>query len=804
MYAYLWDNHTRAFILVPQNSTGVSGGLRPVFREELEETGLGARFDFASAATAPLLWADKNRYFLQGIEVARTEKAVWKQPLKFAFNEAGFPELAQNRGLALTAVDIEAFRAKNSAALSALTQDAIRKIKELYDYCAGQTDIVYIAFSGGKDSMVLLDLCHQALSPDVPVVFSDTDMELPSTYDLWARIKARYPERPFIRARSHLKAEQSWRLFGPPGRSLRWCCAVHKNAPALAKLKEYCGKTDLRAAAFVGVRREESFARRMYEEIGDGVKNPTQINLAPLLDWASHEIWLYTLARALPVNAAYRLGFARVGCVLCPESSERHSWNSQKFFGAEVGKLADIIIATSGKDLSGQAARDDFIGKRHWQARKSGAALKAGLSRPQCLETETGAVFSCSAFAPARFFEWLKTIGAVFAKSRREYEIITADGSFCCFLDPLKNEINVVFASDAAKKKILPAVRKIIHKAIACVGCRVCQAACPTGALRMRGAQAKIDADKCTHCLRCQFLNLGCWRFDSLVMPDAPAKSFKGFNLYKTFGLRSEFLEVLLATREKFADPAVNTRMNIDKQVASAKCWFRQAELLDGNRPTRLLELFAAPGGMTRRENWHLLWFNLANNAPLIRVFILRLRLGQVYADEELWAALAEDIGEKSRKGALSSLKNTLRASPFGRQVEDIHKPPPDVVGACPAVFTGNSRMTAIARQPVNPDRLALLYCLFWIAAKTGRRSFTVRELLAADMDSDYISPLVAFGADTEEFVKTCRGLSVSHPDYLSCNFTLNLDEINLRTDSKTLSDVIDLLARDQGGDNAI
>lgn len=50
-----------------------------------------------------------------------------------------------------------------------------QRIKEWYDYWNGD---VYISYSGGKDSTVLLDLVR-SMYPDVPAVFLDTGLEYP-------------------------------------------------------------------------------------------------------------------------------------------------------------------------------------------------------------------------------------------------------------------------------------------------------------------------------------------------------------------------------------------------------------------------------------------------------------------------------------------------------------------------------------------------------------------------------------------------------------------------------------------------
>lgn len=49
------------------------------------------------------------------------------------------------------------------------------RIIEWYEYFGGN---VYVAFSGGKDSTVLLDIVRR-IYPDVPAVFCDTGLEFP-------------------------------------------------------------------------------------------------------------------------------------------------------------------------------------------------------------------------------------------------------------------------------------------------------------------------------------------------------------------------------------------------------------------------------------------------------------------------------------------------------------------------------------------------------------------------------------------------------------------------------------------------
>ena len=50
-----------------------------------------------------------------------------------------------------------------------------QRIRQWYDYWDGN---VYVSFSGGKDSTVLLDIARK-MYPDIPAVFCDTGLEYP-------------------------------------------------------------------------------------------------------------------------------------------------------------------------------------------------------------------------------------------------------------------------------------------------------------------------------------------------------------------------------------------------------------------------------------------------------------------------------------------------------------------------------------------------------------------------------------------------------------------------------------------------
>jgi hypothetical protein len=177
MYSYVWDKKTHGYLLTTQTGKFVANEIRPVFAQELSLTGLEKYFEYDNCEIRPLLWAQKNVYLLNGEKVAQLDNTQYGKPLNIQVFFEG--------KLKLEPVDIAAMVAANADIMDIVVADAKRRTKELYDGSIKRCDIAYIAFSGGKDSVVLLDICHRVLPLSVPVIFSDTDMELPDTYKVW-------------------------------------------------------------------------------------------------------------------------------------------------------------------------------------------------------------------------------------------------------------------------------------------------------------------------------------------------------------------------------------------------------------------------------------------------------------------------------------------------------------------------------------------------------------------------------------------------------------------------------------------
>ncbi len=793
MYFFKWDKKTGGYLLTNQTGRYVANEIRPVFADELTMTELGKRFEYNKKEIRPLMWAKKNTYLIAdvdemgesiGREVAQLNNTQYGKPLS--------PEFFFTGKMKLEPVNIEAMVSANAKMMDIIVADAKRRVKELYDADIGRCDIAYIAFSGGKDSVVLLDICHRVLPLSVPVIFSDTDMELPDTYKIWAEIKKLYPEREFIRAKADSSALENWKCFAPPSRTIRWCCSVHKSTPAVMMLKDKLQKSVIKVLAFVGVRGDESYSRSFYEDATDGVKNASQLNRMPILDWGAHELWLYIFANHLTINHAYRKGLSRVGCIMCPESSKKYVWFVDRAYPHELKPYSDIIIETSNKIFSTIAEKTEFIGSLNWQARKSGSVLRDTITIPFEEHKDLTVTFQSSYFTKRLFFEWIKTLGTVVkehdtAQQRLKLPNTLDKGIPFCYNVSCAGEDTVIFEfRDINEKKVmLPLLRAMMKKVSACIACRCCEAECPAGAITNTQGKLTIDGSKCTKCRKCYEIDTSCWRFKSMYKSEIERGKMSSINKYNNFGLREKgnelWISLLIELGEKFF-PWHDGHALGHPKVDAASSWFKQALLINDNRkPTSLIRLFQNKGAESSL-GWEFIWIALANNAMIVKWFVTNTVINKSYTTEQLSQMLDEmypSLGKTTIKGGLAALKDMLTKSPLGGE------------GAVTLPLMKGRTVQSLTRKAKDVNSLTLLYSLYLIAEKTERSSFTVRELLNANEESLFVSPLIAFGILPDTFKRQCEGLRSKYPGYIETTFTHGNDELTIFPNIHSMEDII-------------
>lgn len=194
-------------------------------------------------------------------------------------------------------------------------------------YALNPKDGFYLGFSGGKDSVALLQLAKLA-GINYKAVHNVTGIDAPDTIYF---IKRYFPEVEFQHAKeNYLELVEK---KGLPRMNMRFCCE---------RLKERIGAGNV---VLTGVRHDESAKRAAYSPVEiwsrrkehEGkdkarsidtiiqnehqcIKGKDRVMVYPILDWTEEDVWEFIDEYDLPINPCYRL-FCRVGCMYCPYAS---------------------------------------------------------------------------------------------------------------------------------------------------------------------------------------------------------------------------------------------------------------------------------------------------------------------------------------------------------------------------------------------------------------------------------------------------------------------------------------------------
>lgn len=243
---------------------------------------------------------------------------------------------------------------KQGMTLNQKMDHTLGSIEQFYNRYDGK---VYVCFSGGKDSTVLLDLARR-LYPEIRAVFIDTGLEYPEIRDFvrlsggefvrpdrsfrWVLEKYGFPivSKKISMGVSRYRAtksdlQKSLRLYGginpTSGKkqyatiSRRWhflidapfkiseqCCNILKKNP----LRKFEKKSGLKP--IIGIMAEES-TLRVQEYLKHGCnafekKNPQS---TPIMFWTKKDIWEYIKKYKVPYSEIYNMGYERTGCMFC-------------------------------------------------------------------------------------------------------------------------------------------------------------------------------------------------------------------------------------------------------------------------------------------------------------------------------------------------------------------------------------------------------------------------------------------------------------------------------------------------------
>jgi phosphoadenosine phosphosulfate reductase len=171
-----------------------------------------------------------------------------------------------------------------------------------------------VSYSGGKDSLATLLVVTKAIGK-VPMLFADTGLEFPETYENVAEASRRYCLE-VIRTDGNTTFWKTFAEQGPPAVNARWCCKVCKLTPVGDLIKETWGE----CLSFIGQRRYESATRARSDRVWRNKNVRTQLSAAPIHNWTALHVWLYLMREKAPHNVLYERHLDRIGCFMCPSS----------------------------------------------------------------------------------------------------------------------------------------------------------------------------------------------------------------------------------------------------------------------------------------------------------------------------------------------------------------------------------------------------------------------------------------------------------------------------------------------------
>ena len=408
----------------------------------------------------------------------------------------------------------------NKSALSEIEDEAISFIEKV----ATQYKHTAVAYSGGKDSLVTLDLVAKS---DVPydIIFADTGLEYPETLENVDLISKNYNRRILTDQNQSWEFWERFEQFGPPTRNSRWCCKSSKLAPVNNILENQYPENE-KILTYLGKRRFESYGRSQEPRLSQNPWIPKQISAYPINNWNAFEVFLYIKANNLSdyLNPLYNQGYVRIGCWLCPASSLADLLmlkNSHPNLFTKLDRHLSDIKSSLGfpKEYLSWGlwrwkilpAKVNTLLKRNNITYKPSDTIKEEF---QLLFQMTSTPSPCvlggfSSYLSANQLLNLEQISRLLpilgeVQYNEDLDILSLFDDEKSQSDIFIDGSIIVRATQLSlvDKKSVDLV-KTIFRITHCDGCGVCTYNCPTNALKVDKGIIQVNPDKCNHCLRC-------------------------------------------------------------------------------------------------------------------------------------------------------------------------------------------------------------------------------------------------------------------------------------------------------------
>lgn len=400
---------------------------------------------------------------------------------------------------------------------------------EIRDAMAQHPLPLTVSFSGGKDSLVVLDLVR-SVTGDFATLFVDTGLEHPATRE-YVRTFAESQGLRLLTARAEDAFDDNMPAFGPPAKDFRWCCKVCKLAPAARLIEDRFPDGTLTVE---GNRRLESFSRAHIGLIEENPFVPGQVIVNPIREWTALDVWLHIISAKLPYNPLYDEDIERVGCWMCPSSlaSEgeemarispelSRAWQAKLEAWAEENSLKKEFVSygfwrwkelpPKMKDLA------DRLGIKVSPKRADTLALKVikGVSPCSAGGYSVDAVIALpESRGLSQTAEVLKTVGDI--APNEEFGVVlvrTRDGAAKAFAG---GQASAVAPAPEGAVRLFEDVARAVLRANMCTRCGICVRACPKGAIEV-GDTISVDERLCNRCGICAESCVVAHYFDKLA-----------------------------------------------------------------------------------------------------------------------------------------------------------------------------------------------------------------------------------------------------------------------------------------------
>jgi len=199
-------------------------------------------------------------------------------------------------------------------------------------------DSLAVSCSWGNCSVAVLKMALD-IKPDITVIFDDTTVEYPETYEYRNLMLQQWNIKNYVETKPIIPFWTCWKTYGPPTVRRRYkdarelksfggkrtyqektgkpaCCWFCKDKPML----DYCRKHKIKAT-LTGLRASESRAR-MFMAADYGQRHLSKrykiTKFHPILFWDSKQLFKFFEASSIPMNEVYtKLGLPRNGCMPC-------------------------------------------------------------------------------------------------------------------------------------------------------------------------------------------------------------------------------------------------------------------------------------------------------------------------------------------------------------------------------------------------------------------------------------------------------------------------------------------------------